>query len=322
MAPPSRHVSGGRYRFREGCDPLSIGLAPFPAALITRLQSAAPSYSELKNGVTEGKIAEGQRNTSLTKQAGALRRAGASEAALLAALKAENSARCSPPLDDEEVAGIVASVLRYPVGPTDGDQAEAVMQAVLDQHFAGGTHLLRAFDGRFWSYDGRCWAPLGEKVLEGRILTTIQGLPVRPKGQTAPLIGQVVRLIGAKVAANGDVLRFMAPPLPVINCRNGELWIKHSGRVELRRHRANSYLRHCLDVDYDPLAISADYDDAIEGIFAKASDPAAMVRLWHELMGYMLQPRRRSPSSRLAGAAATTVRPSSLRRSCSWWDAT
>ncbi|MCJ2137439.1 phage/plasmid primase, P4 family [Methylobacterium sp. J-026] len=240
-------------------------------------------------------IPEGERNTRLTKQAGAIRRAGASEAGLLAALKAENAACCRPPLDDQEIAGIVASVLRYPVGPMDGDQAEAVMQAVLDQHFAGGAHLLRAFDGRFWWYDGRCWAPLSEKVLEGRILTTIQGLPLRPKGQTAPLIGQVVRLIGAKVAADGDVLRFMAPPLPVINCRNGELWIKDNGRPELRPHRADSFLRHCLDVDYDPLAVSADYDDAIKGIFAKASDPAAMVRLWHELMGYMLQPGRPIP---------------------------
>ena len=32
---------------------------------------------------------------------------------------------------------------------------------VLDEHFAGGEHLLYARDGRFWSYTGTHWQPLG-----------------------------------------------------------------------------------------------------------------------------------------------------------------
>lgn len=295
VAPPSLHASGRHYRFRTGRDPRSIALAPLPKAWLAHLQGASVSVADSLDGATEGRIPEGERNTRLTKQAGALHRVGASEAALMAALKAENVARCVPPLDEVEIAKIVGSVMRYPAGAADGDQAEAVMQLVLDQHFTGGAHLLLAFDGRFYWYDGTVWAPLNDKVLSGRVLATIQGLPARPKGQTASLMGQVVRLIEAKVAADGDVLRFNAPPLPVINCRNGELWIKPNGRFELKPHRADSYLRHRLDVDYDPQAECADYDEAVEGIFAKATDPATMVGFWHELMGYMLQPRRPIP---------------------------
>ena len=56
--------------------------------------------------------------------------------------------------------------------------------------------------------------------------------------------------------------------------------------------RANSYLTHCLDIDYDPHAQSPLYDQALEGIFKKAKSPEAMIRHWHELVGYIIQPQR------------------------------
>jgi hypothetical protein len=42
-----------------------------------------------------------------------MRRRGFSEEAIAAALLVENEARCEPPLDEEEVRGIAASVARY-----------------------------------------------------------------------------------------------------------------------------------------------------------------------------------------------------------------
>jgi P4 family phage/plasmid primase-like protien len=169
------------------------------------------------------------------------------------------------------------------------------MQTVLDQHYAGGAHLLRPADDRFWAFDGTRWAPLGKQVLSGIVLAAIQAMPGRRGQSTASLMRQVTSLIEARVAADGDPLRFIAQPLPVINCRNGELWIDSRGAVELRPHRAGSYLRHRLEVDYDPAAICPRYDEAVRQIFGKAPDPAAMVSFWHDLMGYALQPDRRTP---------------------------
>jgi hypothetical protein len=63
-------------------------------------------------------IPAGQRNVTLTSLAGAMRRQGASEATILAALAAENQ-RCDPPLPDAEIQGIAASIGRYPSGPLD-----------------------------------------------------------------------------------------------------------------------------------------------------------------------------------------------------------
>ncbi len=57
-------------------------------------------------------IPEGQRNSTLTSLAGAMRRKGSSPKAILAALSAENG-RCDPPLPLAEVATIAGSVSAY-----------------------------------------------------------------------------------------------------------------------------------------------------------------------------------------------------------------
>ena len=58
-------------------------------------------------------IAEGGRNSTLTRLGGALRRQGLDEGALATALLDENARRCEPPLPDEEVVGIARSLARY-----------------------------------------------------------------------------------------------------------------------------------------------------------------------------------------------------------------
>ena len=98
-----------------------------------------------------------------------------------------------------------------------------------------------------------------------------------------------------RLATAKDLLRFEGDPAPVINCKNGELWIAKDGSVELRPHDEKSYLRHCLEVAYDPAAKCTLYDQTIREIFAKASNSEAMVRHWHDLVGYTLSPWRSIP---------------------------
>ncbi len=61
-----------------------------------------------------GVIANGSRNATLTSFAGSMRHRDMSSDAILAALRCENAAKCNPPLPDEEVQKIVASVSQYP----------------------------------------------------------------------------------------------------------------------------------------------------------------------------------------------------------------
>jgi len=127
-------------------------------------------------------ILQGQRNNHLTSVAGGLRRSGLSQAAMLAALKAENMAKCNPPLDEGEVEKIAVSVARYAVSPSakGEDPAEYAMRVLLDDSFDGGKHLMFCQDGQFWRFDGRKWVPAHRKSIEGRILRTIRQLPHEP----------------------------------------------------------------------------------------------------------------------------------------------
>ena len=110
VAPPSRHVSGATYTWIAGLD--EIAEAPsWVAELaqdrgITITGGGAPPIAEV--------ILDGQRNATLARVAGTMRRRGLSVAAITAALLEENAARCRPPLPDAEVRAIAASVGRYP----------------------------------------------------------------------------------------------------------------------------------------------------------------------------------------------------------------
>jgi putative DNA primase/helicase len=298
IAPPSVHASGKQYRWVKGKSYRNLKPAPFPQPWQDRLRGDAPAQAKADSvpaAQADGLITEGRRNNYLTSLAGTLQRSGASLEALSAALAAENRAKCSPPLDIAEVQSIVASVTRYPaVLVDDADDAEQLMQLVLDRHFNGGNHLMLSTDGQFWHYDVRLWRVVPDQWVSGKVLEVIQGNP--PKNQkTASLLGQVLTLLKAKLAVKDDMLSFVANPPPVINCANGEVWISPDGTIDLRPHRPESHLRHCLDVVYDPDAACPEYDKALLEIFAKADNPKAMVRHWNDLFGYVIQPKRNIP---------------------------
>jgi hypothetical protein len=112
VAPPSVHpVTGKSYEWEVAHHPDDIPTTPAPAWLIRRLatkqEKATPKISQT--------FQDGSRNDSLTREAGKLRRIGLTEPELEAAMLAINRERCKPPLSNDEVRSIAASIARYPV---------------------------------------------------------------------------------------------------------------------------------------------------------------------------------------------------------------
>jgi putative DNA primase/helicase len=173
------------------------------------------------------------------------------------------------------------------------DLGVIVAMRVLDQHFENGKHLVYAADGFFWKYNGRFWEQLASENELGNLCTraTLELGPIRKDVDT--VVRQATNILANLRAVGGDTLRLGQLPLPVVNCKNGELWIKDDFTVELRHpHNPESYLRFGLDINYDPAAVCPMFDQALLDIFQKSDDPEDMRRHVMEIYGYAIQPRR------------------------------
>jgi putative DNA primase/helicase len=108
VAPPSVGANGRPYEWLAS--PEDTALADPPEWLLALLERERPKGPA---GPVGELISTGGRNKALTSYAGTMRRRGASEAEILAALQVANAQRCQPPLEAREVEKIAASVAQY-----------------------------------------------------------------------------------------------------------------------------------------------------------------------------------------------------------------
>jgi len=111
VAPPSLHLSGQPYEWAFPLSPDDVPLASVPAWLANAIL-AAPHPTQPQTS-SDGTIASGTRNVTLTSMAGSMQRVGMTYSAITAALRVENTEQCSPPLPESEVESIARSVTRY-----------------------------------------------------------------------------------------------------------------------------------------------------------------------------------------------------------------
>ena len=181
-----------------------------------------------------------------------------------------------------------------------------VAKLTLARFFDGGDHLIRSIDKCFWAYTGTHWRRLTDEQVLNRILAVVETTVDPEDTDFRTVTSAAFALLTALRAVDGDVLKLTEEPPPVINCRNGELWIGEGGSVQLRPHRFDSYLTYVLDVSYVLGARCPRFDKALLDIFAdasypdptdpegrrKISDAAAVARHFAEFIGYTIQPRR------------------------------
>jgi hypothetical protein len=123
-------VEGKPYRWQDERE-LSIPpqrLPEPPTWLAEQLDALATSNGVPGNATPANAIPAGQRNETLARLAGAMRRVGMSQAEIFAALRQANADRCMPPLPLPEVERTAASIARY--------EPNAVSVALAENHWA------------------------------------------------------------------------------------------------------------------------------------------------------------------------------------------
>lgn len=114
IAAPSLHASGASYAWELSSDPADVAVPALPAWVLALAgRKRTPGKRAAGAPAT---FPEGGRNDGLYKLACSLRAKGLEHNEILPALLAANTERCVPPLDDVEVAKIVASACTHEPG--------------------------------------------------------------------------------------------------------------------------------------------------------------------------------------------------------------
>ena len=124
------------------------------------LRGCRKELEQRENFTSPELIPEGQRNATLYKMACSMRAKGYAEAAIRAAVDAENTAKCQPSLNDREIDAIIKSALKYEsgakanIGATEHDGAEESRAGTLDRFhlFNDNGKITGVFDYEIFKY--------------------------------------------------------------------------------------------------------------------------------------------------------------------------
>ncbi len=209
-------------------------------------------------------------------------------------------------------------LIEQELGLVPNDLALEIARKVRSEHFNGGSHILRCADGSYWVFRGTHWRETTGSQIRKLLLEDANKVFQFYNGSSlSSLVGSSKTCLDDLLGTDEDVLGLTGEPLPVVNCKNGEVWIEADGSASLLPHRPESRLTYCLQIEYDPEAICPKYDKALHEIFGESTEPGEMVRHWHEFVGYAIQPTRDIASFWILighGSNAKTVLLKTLQR--------
>jgi hypothetical protein len=112
VAPPSIHMSGKTYAWRNGLyEPARI-----PDTLLGAILDSQSKKSTGIGSALPSSIKEGERNNTFFRYAASLRGQGLGREAIEKQLLEENQLRCKPPLPEETIHRITSSAAKYAKG--------------------------------------------------------------------------------------------------------------------------------------------------------------------------------------------------------------
>lgn len=265
-----------------------------PAWLLDLLRE--PARETRTEGPGDGMIGPGGRNDYLSREAYRLRRQGATIDQILEALRALNRARCSPPLDDDEVRRIAAGKARVEPGEsppelTDTDLANARRLAARygrDIRYTAAADWL-VWDGRRWRIDEKGVAIQAlAKDTALAIFDELRGAADRDAlyrharaSQSKRAIEAMIYLARSEPGIPAVLTDFDGDPM-LLNVVNGTLDLR-SGT--LRPHRREDYITRIVPIAWDERATAPTWDAFLRRVLAEDADLYGYVQ---RMVGYCL----------------------------------
>ncbi len=300
VAAPSMHQSGKRYVWDEGISPFETQAAEMPDWLIAEIRKVGKKITSKKapSKTPAQKIKEGGRNNHLASLAGALRRKGVGEEAILATLRAENADRLDPPLDDENVIAIAHSIARYTPEDqdaqfklTDVGNAERFVAMFKDEvKYCAAYKKWFVWNGKYWEQDNGTIIEYAIHCVRS-IYTDADMLPDgdRRKALIQHAIrsenGNKIKLLITLASGMREILigaeDWDTDPM-LLNCQNGTIDLL-SGK--LRPFRKEDYITRICSTEYDESVPTPLWTSLLETITKGDAD---LIHYMHKALGYAL----------------------------------
>ncbi len=302
VAAPSVHSSGREYAWDEGKSPFEMVAAEMPSWLVDEIRKVGTKLTVKKKAADPAlrkKISEGGRNNHLTSLAGALRRKGIGEDGILATLRAENSDRLEPPLDDETVVAIAKSITRY---QPDAESVEYKLTDVGNAErfvamFKDSIKYCTIYK-KWFIWNGKRW----EQDDTGKIITyaiecvrnIIHDADLLPEGDKRKAL--IRHSLKSESSGKLKALLEIASGMPAITIRSEDLdknpWLLNcqNGTINLRTgklqdHNPKDYITKICAAEYNSECAIPLWSQLMEKI---TSGDKAYIRYIQKALGYAL----------------------------------
>ncbi len=288
VAAPSIHPDTGKPYAWDG----DLPIADVPAHLV-ELARGGKRIKAAATLASDGTL-EGGRNDMLFRMASGLRARDLSPEAILAAVQAENTARCVPPLDSDEVERIVHSAMRYEPGSEHAETELGNARRLVDLLDGGARYEPASRDWFIW--DGRRWARDDEgqiirqaKRVVDSLLSTAKlvndsdtlkrRVAFAHKSQSAARISGMLELAKTEPGVPIKFDAFDRHP-HLLNVSNGMIDLRTG---QLVPHDRDAFSTHVLDIDFDPSATCPVFERFVADVLAH---DAELIEYVQRAIGY------------------------------------
>jgi putative DNA primase/helicase len=251
------------------------GLAWFSApSPVTGARRPAAPQKWKKAAPLPDEITEGQRDITLTRAAGKMRRSGFSTDEILAALLRMNQERCRPPMPDSDVQRIAKSIGRKTPAPCDDDNG---LTHELAEAITATNHFARDKGVMLYHWEGGVYRPTGKRTVEAlvkELCLTWQ----KTKSWSPELASRVESWILVDAPQLWE-----QSPLHVLNVPNGLVDI--ATRTLRRPHSPDHLSAVQIAANFDPAATCPQIDRFIQDVF-----PDDTRHLPYELPAWLMLP--------------------------------
>ena len=294
-------VLGGKYEIRRLPVPGDT-LIPYDR-LPERIRAAQNGRKPVAREKQGEPIPETKRNTTLTSIAGAMRRKGADQGAIEAALLEINASQCQPPLSEREVLKIAESVSRYESKPnadqpahfnlTDYGNAERLVSLYGNViRYSPERKAWLIWTGKVWEWDmgGVKIAKLAKKTTRNIYREAAD----EPDDDLRKELVKHARATERQVRLDAMIKSAESEPGIAISLvdLDANHWLLNvsNGTIDLRTgvlksHDRADLITEILPIDYDPNATSTEWDTFLQGIFNDNIDLIAYVQ---RALGYSI----------------------------------